>query len=369
MTDRPHTGNQAQWQDLAGCPVFVTGATGFVGRRLLEQLTQAGANVTALLRTRHGARDLAALGVRVEVGALSDRPLMQSALRGQQVLFHLAYDMRAPATQNLADFEVLRSASETAGVDRIVHVSSIVVHDGWPNQDLDENSPTQRPGGSAYRHAKLAMEQALMQGNCPAAILQPTLVYGPHSRMWTDQLADWLARGTVVLPDPEGVCNGVFVDDLVQALLRAAILPDLDRERFIISGAAPFAWSDLLLGYARTIGRGKVRHAPLAALQARLPAQSEDAPPDRPTLAARVSAAARSLIGRENFETMVHGLKRRLPGRAEVLPDHAMLELFAAHGVCRIDKARARLGYRPEYDLAAGLDATRSYLESRHGAP
>lgn len=349
---------------LKGKSVFVTGATGFVGKRLVPALLDTGAKVTILLRSRHGARALEAMGAHVITGALDDRANMETALRDQDVLFHLAYDMRAPAAENLATFDILRQAAE---VGRIIHISSIVVYDGWPQEDLTEDSPLSQTGGTPYSRAKMAMEQALIQGNCPVAILQPTLVYGPGSMLWTDQLADWMAAGSVVLPEPEGLCNAVFVDDLVQAMLRAAVLEGLGQERFIISGAAPFSWSDLLTGYANIIGRGTVRHFPISDLTARLPQEEPGEISDTPPLAARISAAARGWIGRERFETLVQMVKRRLPQQDEVYPDRYMLDLFSTTGQCRIDRARARLGYAPEYDLEAGLAATHSYLRSRYG--
>ncbi len=354
-------------EHLGGKPVFVTGATGFIGARLVPALLEAGAKVTTLLRSRHGARALEAMGARVLTGALDDRVAMETALRGQEALFHLAYDVRASASSNLAAFDTLRAAAETAGVGRIIHTSSIVVYDGWPQQNLTEDSPLAHAGGAPYQQAKIKMEQALMQGNCPTAILQPTLVYGPGSMLWTDQLADWLTAGTVVLPEPEGLCNAVFVDDLVQAMLRAAQLEDLRQERFIISGAAPVAWSDLLSGYAGIIGRGTIRHVPLAALRDRLPPEETNEIPDAPPLAARVSAAARMWIGKERFEQLVRAVKRRRHQQGEIFPDRYMLGLYSAKGCCRIDHARSRLGYAPSYDLEAGLNATREHLETRFG--
>src|SRR5690606_39281896 len=83
----------------------------------------------------------------------------------------------------------------------------------------------------------------------------PTIVYGPGSALWTDGFATALLGGGVVLPEPAGLCNGVFVEDVVQACLKAATLPDLGRERFVISGPAPFPWSALLQGYVRALGR------------------------------------------------------------------------------------------------------------------
>lgn len=359
--------NNTGSEHLGGQPVFVTGATGFIGSRLVPALLEAGAKVTALLRSRHGARGLEAMGVRVITGALDDSAALQTALQGQSVLFHLAYDVRASAASNLAAFDTLRGAAETAGVGRIVYTSSIVTYDGWPHLDLTEDSPQAPAGDASYQQAKVTMEQALMQGNCPTAILQPTLVYGPGSMLWTDQLADWMAAGTVVLPEPEGLCNAVFVDDLVQAMLRAAQLEGLRQERFIISGPAPVAWSDLLLGYAGIIGHGAVRHVPLSTLEARLPPEDISETSDTPSLAARVSATARMWIGSKRFEKLVRAVKQRRPQHGDIFPDRYMLDLYSARGRCRIDHARARLGYAPSYTLEAGLDATRPYLEARFG--
>ncbi len=350
--------------------VFVTGATGFIGRRLVLALLENGAHVTALLRSRHGAKALERMGAKVVIGELDDRDAMERALRGQNVLFHLAYDMRAPATASLAAFNGLMAAAHATRIGRIVHVSSIVVYDGWPGDDLTEESASTHAGGTPYRQTKMAMEQALIAGDTPAAILQPTLVYGPGSALWTDRLADWLSAGTVMLPQPEGQCNAVFVDDLVQAMLRAALLKDLRQERFIISGPTPVAWSDLLQGYAQATGTGTVHLRPLEVLLARLPPDESQILPDRPPLAARISAAARRILGRERFEALVRMAKRRLARHAdprEIWPDRYMLELFATTGTCRIDHARARLGYAPEYDLTKGLAATAPYLQARYG--
>lgn len=349
---------------LDGKAVFVTGATGFIGKRLVPALINAGARVTVLLRNRHGRQAFSAMGAQVIQGTAGDRALQEKALRDQDVLYHLAYDMRATAAENLATFEALRTAAEKAGVGRIVHASSIVVYDGWPQQNLTESCPISNSKADPYRRAKIAMEQALLQGNCPAAILQPTLVYGPGSLLWTDKLTNWLAAGTVVLPKPEGLCNAVFVDDLVQAMLCAAAPEDLQQERFIISGPAPVSWSALLSGYADIIGRGKIGLIPQETLRARLPDEEPGEIPDTQSLAARVSTIARAWIGRDRFERLVQTATQRLPRQNELYPDRYMLELFSGTGQCQIDHARVRLGYEPAYDLKAGLEATRSYLEA-----
>lgn len=349
---------------IGGRRVFVTGASGFIGHRLIDALLRAEASVTVLSRSgRFSAPDGGS--VKIVTGDLGDAVLLNSALKDQDVVFNLAYDVRASAASNLAAFETLLQAAAGAGVGRIVHASSIVVYDAWPASDIDEKATMDRPGGSPYRQAKIEMERRLMQGTISAAILQPTIVYGPGSALWTDQMAEFMAAGGVVLPDPEGLCNGVFVDDVVQAMLRAAVLADLEQERFVISGAAPFSWSDLLNGYAAIIGKGAVQHKPLADLQGGLGPEPSDegAGNDAPSAMARISAVGRRVLGHDRFEGLVRFAKRKLSKGGVTYPDHHLLGVFSATGTCKIDHARVRLGYAPEFDLPKGLAATKAHLK------
>lgn len=345
---------------LAGTKVFVTGGSGFIGRRLVAALTAAGAEVTALSRAGQVAG-----AARTITGGLSDPAVLKDGLAGQAVLFHLAYDVRASAADNLAGFETLLAAATEASVGRIVHTSSIVVYDGWPDSDLTEDSPMERPGGSPYRQAKIQMERRLMAGSLPAAILQPTIVWGPGSSLWTDALAEALTGGDVILPEPEGVLNGVYVDDLVQALLKAAQVPDLGQERFIISGPEGQTWRGLIEGYAAAIGQGRVRLEPHDALAARLGPKPPEGGDSGPSAAARVSAIARRLLGRERFEALVRQVKRRLSRGGDFTPDHHLLEVYSGTGRCATDRAQTRLGYAPQFGLAEGLAATAPYLKKR----
>jgi len=348
--------------------VLVTGASGFIGRRLVKALANAGAEVTALSRTRSGAAELGGSSVKTVIASLNRPSDLPEILLGQDVVFHLAYDVRAPAAENLSAFENLYEAAIKSGVGRFVHTSSIVVYDGWPDQDIDENSPVDRPGGSPYRRAKIEMERKLMNGPLPAAILQPTIVYGPGSAQWTDALASNIASGGIVLPTPICECNGVFVDDVVQALLRAAALPDLDRERFIISGPSTFSWAQLLEGYARIVETGKVEYRPLEELIDRIgPKPDESADNDAPSTMAKISAIGRRVLGRERFENLVRLARQRLAKDGLTYPGHHLLEEFSSTGTCRIDHARKRLGYRPEFDLENGLAATEQHIRSLLG--
>ncbi|WP_461307633.1 hypothetical protein, partial [Albidovulum sp.] len=86
-----------------------------------------------------------------------------------------------------------------------------------------------------------------------------------------------------------------------------------------------------------------------------------------PPLAARISARARRLIGHRRFEALVGAMRRRIGGGGPLLPDHHLLEEMTGRGICRIDHARARLGYAPQFDLARGLAATADHLRALRG--
>lgn len=350
--------------ELAGRRVFVTGATGFIGRRLVQALAGTGAVVTVLTRSR---ASLAGLPETVEarIGAMSDRAAMEAALAGQEIVFNLAYDVRATAAANLAAFDTLLAAAAKQGVKRIVHTSSIVVYDAWPTADCDETGTVDRPGGSPYRRAKIEMERRLMAGPLPAAILQPTIVWGPGSSLWTEGFARALLAGGVVIPEPEGICNGVFVDDVVQACLKAALVPDIGRERFVISGPQPFAWSALVDGYARALGTKGATRVPAAEIERALGSRpAENGADAAPSVAARVSAVARRLIGHRRFEALVAFARAKLAKGGALNPNHHLFEEYMGRGLCRIDHARARLGYAPGFDLERGLAATEAHLRA-----
>lgn len=346
--------------NLQGVRVLVTGANGFIGRPLVAGLIDAGAKVTVLLRAAHGRGYFTSLGADVVVCKLVPGPALERALADQDMVFHFAYDVRASGADNLAAFSALYEGALRCGITRFVHASSIVVYDDWPNGQITETSAISTGDGGDYRQTKIAMERRLLEGDIPVAILQPTIVYGPGSPLWSTAPQAALRRGPVVLPDPVGICPAVHVDDVVTAALQAAALPDLGQERFIITGPDAPTWADFYQGHARLIGTGSIKLVPVARLQAEIPMPPETGGQSGPSVAARISATLRRLLGSRRFEQVIGFLRSRKSGTGPVYPDPHMLALYGAMPDVSSACAQSRLGYDPRIDLGIGLSADRA---------
>ena len=94
----------------------------------------------------------------------------------------------------------------------------------------------------------------------PVVVIQPTVVYGPFAPAWTVNVLDQLTTHRGMLVDGgRGICNAVYIDDLVDALLLAAVRPQAVGEAFLISGPQSVTWRELygryeeMLGFSSTI--------------------------------------------------------------------------------------------------------------------
>lgn len=342
---------------LRGRRVAVTGGTGFVGARLLPALRETGAEVVAILRTGHDAAHLRSLGVQVVIAPLRDAAAMARALAGVDVLIHLAYDVRASGEENLRAFNGLMDGASVAQVGRIVHLSSVVVYRDWPEGRIIEGADLSADPATSYRGAKVRMEKHLESLGIPSVVLQPTIVWGAGSALWTEAPLRRLRAGGIVLPEVTGLAPLVHVADLVSAILAASTADTTGCEKILISGDEQVRWRDLYDGYSRIAGVNGIHPRPMAEIAARL------APPGgagRPSALARVSAIGRHLLGRRRAEALLGWLSARRKASGPAWPDRGALALYTASPEIVTDRARTILGFAPRMTLALGLEEIRA---------
>lgn len=353
---------------LAGKKVLVTGATGFIGGRLVEKLIlDHDADVRALVRDFSRASRVARFDIEMSAGSVTDADAVDRAASGCQIVFHCAHDFRRPE-YNLEGARSLADACLRHGVRRLIYVSSISVYEPLPDSDVDESSPAE-PCGWTYPDNKLAVESLLLrygeEHDLEMVVLQPTIVYGPFSIPWTIAPVMRLRHGRVVLPsDREGRCNPVYVDDVVNALILAAEKEEAVGERFLISGPDSLTWHEFFRRYEQMLGTDSIVYMPTEEIE-RLQTQSNLrlARKDPRRLLSwrpvrRLYGLARRRLLTDSFRERA---RRSLPKPLH-LPDPARLALYRALALVRTEKARRRLGYAPAFSFDRGMSLTAQFV-------
>lgn len=223
--------------------VFLTGATGFIGRPLAAALQRRGCRLTALVRRPDSlpGRALASAGVRVVAGDVADEAAVRVGMQGSDIVVHNAgyYEYgvggRARArmtTVNVRGTEVVLAAARAAGVSRAVHVSSIMAFgDTRGHRPRDETFTRQVEPSTHYEHTKTeahAIAVRHQNEGAPVVIGCPGAVVGPNDHSFFGYLLRlYLARRLAPTGwGGDSRLSMVHVDDVAEGIALAATRPD-----------------------------------------------------------------------------------------------------------------------------------------------
>jgi nucleoside-diphosphate-sugar epimerase/glycine/D-amino acid oxidase-like deaminating enzyme len=298
---------------------LVTGATGWLGRRLMLRLPDA----------------------RAFAGDLRDGPAIDAFCRNASsaVLFHCAGVIHPSRIRDFFDVNTdgtrrLLEAAERGGVRRAVVVSSNSPFGANPSpaERFDEASPYHPYMG--YGRSKMLMEQAVAEiqarGTLETVIIRPPWFYGPGQPARQSQFFRMVRRGRFpIFGDGEQRRSLTNVENLCDALLLAARVPDAGGRAYWIADPRPYTMNEIV-DTIRRLMRDELKLA-VATRSVRLPSWMGDA-------AERCDGL---LQGLGIYSEKVHVLGEMNKSIA-----------------CSIDRARRELGYAPRHTLDEGMRAS-----------
>ena len=346
--------------------ILVTGAGGFIGGWVTDTLHLTGrAQVRAGVRSWSGAARPGRLPVEIVRCDVLDSAEVSQAVEGADAVVHCAAGPGPVITRGTGN---ILEASLRAGVKRVVHLSTIDVYGGAEGR-VDESTPLKHTD-NAYGNAKIDAEGLCAEfgrKGLPVVILRPTIVYGPYCKLWIAKFAERLQSGHWGTFDGlgEGLCNLVYVRDLVEAIFLALDSDAAVGQAFNINGADIITWNQYFQRFSAALG--------LPPLQEIGTGRSQVAS----TLSMPARSIARFVVGRYGTlatrlyqrNAMIRRIMQGTERSLRTTPTTGELKMFGLKAHYLIDRATEVLGYRPQYTVDAGLEMSVRWLRHEYANP
>jgi len=377
-------------EGLSGKTILVTGATGCIGGRLVERLINVErAHVKALVRNPARAVRIARLPVDFVFGDILDLQAVKRAVADCQIVIHCAYgnsgDTVSQRRVTVQGTENTLRVALTNGAERFVHVSTVAIHGLDPGEEIDETAPYHCDESDVYAASKIEAEELVWaiyhDHGLPVAVIRPTIVYGPYSWYWTIIPIQRLKAGNFhLVEDGQGICQPMYVDDVVQALVLAGTHPAAVGEAFIIANEA-VTWKQFFGYYMRMTDVCQIQSWDFATWRARQFEQRVLKTSLGKAISylgsPRLREVARELpltnvAYRLVSKTLSDRLKKKIMSQPErlyrarrwpvKLPDEREMIQFSSRCIYSTRKAEEMLGYRPAISLDEGMERTENWL-------
>lgn len=318
--------------------VFITGASGFIGRALSARYASDGHEVRGC--------DLVADPERAVVaGDVSTPGAWQDHAAGCDLVIHTAatVSLRLERPEEVWRANVLGTAhaidaAARGGVERFVHFSSVTAF-GFDFPDGVEETYPVHNTYVPYPDTKIASEQIVLQahieGRVSATIVRPGDVYGPRSRAWAVIPVELIKARRFTLPGGgRGIHSPVYIDNLVDGVVLAAAAPGAAGQIFTLSDGVGVPCREFFRPYADLVGRRLM------------------------TLPTPVAIGAAAVVQR---------IARLQPGDNDINP--GSVRYLLRRGTYSNAKARTVLGWEPRVGVSDGLARTVEWLRGEGYGP
>ena len=332
--------------------VLVTGAAGFLGGHLVDMLIERGDDVRAMVRPVEDASRLRSLpGVEVVYGDLTNVNSLKRAVQGVQRVYHTAARTGPWGPEdsywqtNVQGLANLIHAAMAADVERIVHTSSITVYGHHLHGIVTEDDPYHAED-NPYSRTKIAGEKLIANlvknDGAPVVIVRPGWIYGPRDSASFGRFVALVESGKgFLVGSGKNIVPIVYVRDVAQGLIKAGDAGDAAiGQAYTIANDQRVTQADYMNAIADDLGIAHLSpHLPYTPLY----------------LGARAAELAWAAAGRRNAApppVTTYGIT-----------------LLGGDQLFSIGKARSKLGYKPEYNLARGVaEGVAWYRAQKQGA-
>lgn len=325
---------------------LITGGTGLVGRHLVTALRERGDAVRALVLPAEDSAWLEDHGVDVYRGDICDPATLTGPMRGVDTVFHLAalqgqwVPMEEYYKVNVTGTENVCRASLTAGVGRVVHVSSWTIYGmarGWKLGEEAAPAPHNDPYWITKAQADLLVQRLILKDGLPAAIIRPGTIFGAGDRLNFARVADKVRHGrAIIIGTGSNALPLVYVTDVVQGLLLCADHGDAEGKAFNITNDQPLTQRQLLSSVAAELGVAPPRvHVPYSA-------------------AYGIGLAAERAV--------------KLTGAQHPFVTRHGVSLYGTDNRHSIDRARGELGYEPKVSIREGVRLACAWYKAEYVA-
>ena len=322
--------------------ILVTGAGGFIGYNLANELARTGFEIKGLdLHFPENGRQPRKAHFERVVGDFRDSKSLREAIVGADAIIHLAsahLDVGLPPREywdiNVRSIPALLEQARASGVQRFVHISSAGVYGRLAQCPADEETPCYPQ--SIYGRTKLEGERKALefhrQSGFPVVVLRPAWVYGPGCPRTMKLFRALKNRRFVMIGSGRNLRHPVFIDDFITACTLALSSEDAVGEIIIIAGPDVLTTRELVGGFCSALD--------LAQPRARVPY----------VITRWLAVIAETAFG--------------LVGKAPPI-SRRNLEFFDTDNAFDTRKAVRILGFKPVHNLQQGLASTRNWLEQR----
>ncbi|HEX6063337.1 MAG TPA: SDR family oxidoreductase [Longimicrobiales bacterium] len=230
--------------DAARRRVLVTGATGYIGGRLVPRLLEAGLRVRCLVRDAERLRDRSWYDdVEVATGDVLRADTLPAALQGVSVAYYLVHSLGAGAGYNARDLEAARifgAAAAAAGVERIIYLGGLAA----AASDLSEHLRSRQQTGAALREAGV-----------PVTEFRAGVIVGSGSVSF--EMIRYLTERIPALICPQWVytrTQPIGIREVLDYLVAALDVPESSGRTIEIGGADVITYGDMMMTYAAVRG-------------------------------------------------------------------------------------------------------------------